>query len=324
MASVFRWLGIGVLVVLVLLAGLLIWSGVAASNSLARTWEVHEVDFPIPFPLSEEERVELGVLEDSAADRLARERAIERGRHLVEARYPCAGCHGEDLGGGVMVDAFPLATFLGPNLTAGEGGVTHDYRAADWDRIVRHGLLPDGRNAVMPSEDFLRMSDRELSDIVTYLQSLEPVDATVPAPSLGPLGKVLVATGQMRWSAELIGEHFADHPVDAPDAEVSVAFGEHLAGVCTGCHGPELTGGPISGGDPAWGPASNLTPHADGLAGWSYQDFRRAMIEGVRPDGTELVEPMTFIQPIADRMTDVEMEALWTYLSSLAPQPTGR
>ena len=41
-----------------------------------------------------------------------------------------------------------------------------DYEPADWDRIVRHGLLSDGRPAAMPSEDFQMMSDQELSDII--------------------------------------------------------------------------------------------------------------------------------------------------------------
>lgn len=41
------------------------------------------------------------------------------------------------------------------------------------------------------------------------------------------------------------------------------------------------------------------------------------MRDGIRPDGTELLMPMTMVLPYARRMTDVEMEALWTYLRSV-------
>ena len=46
----------------------------------------------------------------------------------------------------LLEDAFPLGRFLGPNLTTGQGSRTLDYEPADWDRIVRHGVLPDGED----------------------------------------------------------------------------------------------------------------------------------------------------------------------------------
>ena len=115
----------------------------------------------------------------------------------------------------------------------------------------------------------------------------------------------------------MIASHDSPHPVHPPAAEVSVEFGRHLAGVCTGCHGRDLAGGPVAGGDPSWVPARNLTPHATGLGDWSYEQFVAAMREGRRPDGTVLRVPMTLMVPYAQRMTDVEMEALWRYLRSV-------
>ncbi len=312
-----------VVAVALLATGVYAWASASSSRTLNRTIEVHEVDFPIPFPLEADEIAELG-LSPAEAEALAHERAVERGRHLVHARYPCGDCHGDDYGGGVMVDAFPIGTLLGPNLTSGRGSVVLDYTPADWSRIVRHGVRKDGRPAVMPSEDFLRMSDQELSDIVAYIESLPPVDNELRAVKLGPLGRILMATGEIKLSVDLIESHDAPHPVYPPPTEVSVEFGQHLGGVCVGCHGMEMTGGKIAGGDPAWVPASNLTPHAEGLAGWSYEDFVAAMRDARRPDGSEIRVPMTFVQPYAQQMTEVEMQALWTYLQSLPPQPTPR
>ncbi len=104
---------------------------------------------------------------------------------------------------------------------------------------------------------------------------------------------------------------------------MTAEFGQHLAGVCTGCHRADLSGGPIAAGDPSWVPARNITPHEEGLAGWTYEQFVGAMRDGQRPDGTALQMPMTLVAQYAQRMTDVEMEALWVYLQSVPAVPTG-
>jgi mono/diheme cytochrome c family protein len=322
MRKLLRFLALSLVVVVVLAVGAFGWASASTSRFLSRTIESHAVDFPIPYPLPQEEVEALGLTPEMAAD-VALENAIERGGHLVGARYPCAECHGTNFGGGVMIDAFPIGTLLGPNLTQGRGSRVVDYTPADWDRAVRHGILPDGRPSIMPSEEFFRMSDQELSDIIAYIQSLPNVDNEVPGPKFGPLGRVLIATGQITASADLIPTHDQPHREVPPVAAVNTEFGEHLAATCVGCHRMTFDGGPIAGGDPAWPPAANLTPHPDGLAGWSYEDFRRAMLEARRPDGTALAPPMDLITPFAARMTDVEMEAIWAYLSSLEARPTG-
>jgi cytochrome c553 len=296
------------------------WAAMKASGIRSTTVETHRVDFAIPFPLSEGELAALDSTENP--DAVALSRAIERGRHLVDSRYVCVECHGQNFGGGVMVDDPMIGQALGPNITTGRGSRTLTYGGADWDRAVRHGVRPDGLPSVMPAEDFRLMSDQELSDVIAYIRSMPPVDNEVPPVRLGPLGTVLVATGQLPFAALMLHSHTEPHPTLPPMTEVSVEFGRHMAGVCTGCHGADFSGGAIPGGDPSWAPARNLTPHQEGLAAWSYADFETALREGKRPDGSALVEPMTFVIPYAANMTDVEMQALWTYIQSLPPTPT--
>lgn len=324
-----------------------LWASSAASARLGKFYTAHAIDLPVPFPLSENEigalRAERAAelptaLSSQAADAsqpqavvdplegldleaIALERAIARGKHLVESRYVCVQCHGRDFGGGMMLDDPAVGTFPGPNITSGEGGRTGAYTAADWDRIVRHGLRPDGRPAVMPSGDFIDMSDRELSDIIAYIRSLPPADRETGDVALGPLGTILVANGTFPLNAETHPDHGRAHQVEPPAAEESVAFGEHLSKICTGCHRTDLTGGPIPAAPPDWIPSSNLTPHADGLAGWTFEDFDRAMREGRRPDGAALRMPMTEMLPYSKVMTETEMKALWAYLSSLEAKP---
>ena len=250
--------------------------------------------------------------------------SLARGEHLVNARYVCVECHGNDFGGGVMVDDPMIGRILGPNITAGEGGRTAAFTPSDWDRIVRHGVRSDGRPAAMPSEDFQGMSDQELSDIVAYITSRPPVAATVPPVTLGPLGTVLMAVGQLPLSADRIADHDRAHAVSPPTSEPTAEFGRHLANVCAGCHGPDFSGGAVPGGDPSWPPAANLTPHADGLAGWTYEHFVAALRTAKRPDGSDLRPPMSQIVPYGQRMTDVEVQALWAYLQSLPALPDAK
>jgi len=322
-----------VALVVVCFGGLYAWARHTDDELLSRTIETHRVGFPIPFPLTAEEiaavstaRAAEGEAAPSGAelDELALHRAQARGKHLVQARYGCTECHGANFGGGVMIDDPMIGTILGPNITSGEGGRTADYAAGDWDRAVRHGVAPDGRPTAMPSEDFRGMSDHELSDIVAFIRSLPPVNGTVAPVALGPLGSVLLALGKIKLSADAIPDHTQAHRVEPPAEEVSVAFGEHLANTCSGCHRADFSGGPIAGGDPSWPPAANLTSDPSGLGAWDYDDFAKTLRTGTRIAGVELRAPMANLVPFLQRMTDTELRAIWTYLQSLPPQPTGR
>ena len=119
-------------------------------------------------------------------------------------------------------------------------------------------MLPDGRPAAMPSEDYFGMSDQELSDIIAYIRSQPPVDRESRPRELGMVGTVLMALKKIKISAEH-AKHDAAHPKHPPRAANTAEFGRHLIGVCTGCHSATLAGGPIVGGDPKWPPAANIT-----------------------------------------------------------------
>ena len=304
--KVLRLVGIVIGVLLLLAAGVYAWGSSAAKRKLSTTYAVHTLDFPIPFP-------------DAGRNAGGSQNAdaVERGRHLVKARYGCTECHGSNFGGGIMIDNAAIGRVLGPNITSGRGSVTQAYRAADWDRIVRHGVKRNGTPALMPSQDFQGMSDQELSDIVSFIRSQPPVDSVVPAPTLGPVGTMLIATGKFTLSADVIGSHDKPHAVAPPKAEPTADFGRHLAATCTGCHRSDLGGGTIIGGDPSWPPAANLTSGPDGLGGWTFADFTRAMREGKRPDGTVFQQPMANVSGYTQRMTETELKALWSYLRSV-------
>ena len=68
-------------------------------------------------------------------------------------------------------------------------------------------------------------------------------------------------------------------------------------------------------------PASNLTPDASGLAGWSESDLTRALREGARPDGRALSQFMPV--KVTRHLTDQEIAALYLFLQSLPARPAG-
>jgi mono/diheme cytochrome c family protein len=75
--------------------------------------------------------------------------------------------------------------------------------------------------------------------------------------------------------------------ITIPTDDVSLARGKQIVtGVCSGCHGPDLTGMPLLA-DPSIGAiyAANLTILSQT---WSDADYVRAIRHGVAPDGREL------------------------------------
>jgi cytochrome c553 len=256
------------------------------------------------------EPADLAVPTDSAA--------VGRGRHIAVTRG-CADCHGDNLGGAAFIDNALMGRIYGPNLTSGRGGIGGTYSNADWIRALRHGIGPDGESLVfMPSYEYYYLSDRDLGALIAYLKQLPPVDHTAEGTSIGPMGRMLILTGELKLPAEQI-DHEAPRP-DDPTPGPTAAYGAYLAKACTGCHGQDFTGGPIPAAPPSWPPATNITPHSeDGIGDWSQEDFIRALRQQVRPDGSAINPVMP---KEMGKMTDQELTALWKYLQRLPPRPS--
>lgn len=245
------------------------------------------------------------------------EAALAEGKRLYLSRG-CGECHGQRAEGRVVIDG-PPGLLVASNLTVYAASASR----IDFVRAVRHGLARDGRPLLlMPSNDFQGLDDRELSEIIAYVQSLPRAVSRLPEPRVRPLGAVLHVLGLFPLLAAERLDH-AHLPQAFPARESSVAYGKTLAAGCTGCHGEHLSGGPIPGAPPELGVPANLTPDASGLLGWSEADFRRALREGVDPRGHRL-DPKQMPWPTLGQMNDTELGALFAYLKSVPPQPAGQ
>ena len=236
--------------------------------------------------------------------------AVERGRYLVHEVSMCIECHGQDLGGKMMIESPVMGFVGGSNLTSGRGGIGAAYSDADFVRVMLHGVKKDGRTVVyMPSQDY-HFRERDVAALVAYIRSLPPVDREIPPPALRPLGRILAFAGAM----PLMTAEFIDHDARTFVAEATPATpeeeGEYLVatGACRGCHGPQLTG---EGGMPD---AANLTPV--GIGHYTFEDFQRAMRDGRRPNGAEITPDMP---RVFGQMSDEDMRKVFAYLKTLPP-----
>jgi len=247
---------------------------------------------------------------------------LERGEYLFKTRG-CMECHGVDGAGHVVIDDKDSGFFArAPNITAGGESPARNYTDADWVRTLRHGVKPSGEPfLIMPSGDYVHMTDADVGAIVAYVRSLPPANAggsefRIPFPL-----KAAYLLGAIKDAAEEI-----DHTAPAPEvpADDLIARGKYVATSCTGCHGPHFSGGKIPGTPPSWPDAANLTSAPDSaMARYTSADQFKSMLRtGKRPDGSAVSDVMPF-KSLA-YMNDSELDALFAFLKTVEARPFGQ
>ena len=246
---------------------------------------------------------------------------LKAGKYLFESRG-CAECHGPDGSGRVAIDD-PTGMFVRtPNITKGPGSVVADYSEADWVRAIRHGVNPRGHALfVMPSEDYNRLTDADLSALVAYVRTLPPISGQAARIRLPVIVQALYGVGLIKDASEKINH--ALPPSQPVPAATSVEHGGYVAQMCIGCHGEHLAGGRILGGPPHWPPAANLTP-GEGTVMTRYdtlEKFASMMRSGKRPDGGQVDKAMPF--ETLKTLNDTDVAAIYAFLKTVAPKPAG-
>ncbi|WXL24874.1 cytochrome c [Ectopseudomonas mendocina] len=106
------------------------------------------------------------------------------------------------------------------------------------------------------------------------------------------------------------------YAAEGADADL-IKQGEYLAraGDCVACHTAK-DGKSFAGGLPMETPigilySTNITPHSTGIGEYSYEDFERAVRQGIAKDGTTLYPAMPY--PSYARVTDADMKAMYAY-----------
>ena len=283
MKHLLRWIGVGLGSVagLVMTAYAVVY--VLSERVLQHTYTVPAVGISIPT--------------DSAS--------ITEGRRLATV-HGCLSCHGKRVEGTVLFDEPMIGRIVAPDLTA----AVRKYTDAELATIIRNGVRPGGRSLlVMPAEAYVLLTDEDLSRIIAFLRSLPGVEGPGPSVSLGPLGRIGVASGQFKPVVELIAETIP--PPEATSEED--ARGRYLARtICAACHGTSLGG------------ASNpefTSPSLQTVAAYSPEAFNKLMREGVAFGGRNLKTMSPVARQYLSQLTDSEIAALYSYLHAM-PEAT--
>ena len=259
---------------------------------------------------------------------------IARGEYLVYSAAACAYCHvpreewarldqGERLPlTGHHLFRLPFGDIYSSNLTPERRPASAGARTGDLARILRFGVRADGR-AAFPLMEF-RLSDDDLTSIVSYLRAQPAVSHAVPEHHLTHFGKALMAF------AIAPERPTANAPVASPIG-ATVERGRYLANdvsSCVSCHTDRgsdgaLVGPPFGGGqrmDVAADASKvfvspNLTPDRDTspVGAWSEDTFVARFRRGELVPGT----PMPW--GAYARLTDDDVRAIYRYLRSLPP-----
>ncbi len=264
----------------------------------------------------------------------ADENLLARGKYLVDGIAGCGNCHsprdknGNFIKGKEFSGAYVITD---PGFKAYAKNITPDKETGigNWSpqqiaRAIREGITPTGKLLGPPmSFEFYRdISDSDIDAIVAYIRSVPAVHNTVPnseyyaplPPNYGPP---------------------VGHVPEVP-REDQVAYGQYLAGPmghCMDCHTPRVKGvlqrdKMGAGGNVyskpfvySWTAVSrNITPNPTaGIGKWSDADIKRAITQGIRPDGTKLKPFMPF--ELYKNIDEEDLDAIIAYLRSLPPFP---
>jgi len=281
MKRLFRWLGIILAAILVLLLIFVAWVWFASARVLGRTHE-------------------------AAPERLAAPTAAQLADGERQARIlGCVNCHGEGLRGRMMFDAGPFAKVWAPNLNELAARASDQQLA----QAIRQGVGHDGRALyIMPSAMYSRLSDQEVAGLIAWIRRLPRAGERTSAIQWGPIGRFALATGGLDSMLPTIEDFRIRQPFDTGREHQA---GRRLAAtVCSECHGADLTGGQ---------PMPDAIPPDLSIVGaYNQAQFVRLMRTGLPPNGRDLGLMAEIARNNTSHMTDDELAELYAYLSARA------
>jgi mono/diheme cytochrome c family protein len=253
---------------------------------------------------------------------------IERGGYLVNTVMACHSCHtpigpnGPDfsraLSGGRTFDE-PAFKVTGSNITPDKETGIGGWSDAELKAFLITGVRPNGVPVapIMPNIFYTALTARDLDALVAYLRSVPAVHHETPAP-------------EYRIKARPEKAPYAGAAMSEAELADPIKHGRYLATIahCLECHTPVAAGGGHDfakssgrGGTVFKGPfgqsvAANITSHVtSGLGGWTDDEIKRALTQGIARDGHRLKPPMAFAAYA--KLTPQDQDALVAFLRTL-------
>jgi len=259
--------------------------------------------------------------------------AIRRGEYLVRAAGGCS-CHADpdsrvfSLAGGRAIET-PFGTIYGTNLTPDPETGIGGWSDEDFAAAMREGIGPDGTvyYPVFPYPSFTKMTDEDVRDMKSYLDSLPPVNKANRSPELRFPYSSRSSVSVWRGLHFEVGRYQPDE--GRSDQWNRGAYLSEALAHCGECHTPRtfmgasdqdrFYAGSVDG--PEGELAPNITPHeATGIGAWSGPDMVWFLQTGFAPDGENSKGLMgEVIERGYQYLTPEDLEAVAEYLGSLPP-----
>ncbi|MCA0399582.1 MAG: cytochrome c [Proteobacteria bacterium] len=248
----------------------------------------------------------------------------------------CASCHATPgqgdrlkLGGGLAMHS-PFGTFHTPNISPHPRDGIGAWSVESFVTAMREGVSPDGRHyyPAFPYSSYQRMKAKDLADMFAFIKTLPPVEGRARDHEVGFPFNIRRLLGGWKL-LHLDGRLFAADPTK--DAEWNRgAYLVEGAGHCAECHSPRnplggiVTARRYAGGMDPEGKSfvPNITPHKDGLGGWSKGQMADFLKTGETPGFTSAGGSMASVIKNMAELPDADRAAMARYLVELAPLET--
>lgn len=267
---------------------------------------------------------------------------IAHGKYLANSVMACVECHSKrdftkfaapvvdgTLGSGGELFGKDLGfpgDFYAPNLTPSH---LKDWTDGELFRTITTGVSKDGHALfpVMPYLSYGQLDKEDIYDVIAYIRTLDPIEASVP-PSKAAI--------PMNFIINTIPAKAAF--TSKPDTTDLLAYGKYLftSASCNECHTKKVNGSPVEGMSMAGGfdlpfpdgtivRSMNITPDKEtGIGTWTEEQFIKKfksygdssfVAPEVKPGGFKTMMPWTAY----GTMRESDLKAIYTYLRSVPP-----
>lgn len=246
----------------------------------------------------------------------------------------CGSCHAKklakgdeklQLAGGHKLHT-PVGTFVSPNITPDKETGIGNWSDADFANAMLKGVSPSGSHYFpsFPYTSYTRMTLSDVADLWAYMRTLPAIKRENEPHELSIFFKVRRGIGLWKML------FFNDQPIIAKHDDKQIALGQYLVeglGHCGECHTPRTLFGLGGSNKSAWlagapspegeGNVPNITPHKDGLAGWSASDISEYLASGFTPDFDSVGGTMVSVQENVAKLPKADRDAIAAYLKSI-------
>lgn len=258
---------------------------------------------------------------------------LQHGRYLTLIAG-CHACHTDHAGGGAYLAGgaaiqTPFGEFFPPNITPDQDTGIGGWSDEDFLRAMQHGIAPDGRRyfPVFPYTSYSRMREADVLAIKHYLDQLTPVQQ--PRRAQQPRGLARLDSLLPVWQQLYLSPEWTALTATA-DAELQRgAYLVEAISHCGECHSRRdvlggtrqrlwLRGARLPSGH--W--ATNLTPHADGIAAWDVDELADYLRRGRSDMGAKArYEMREFVDQAGRYLSEADSVAIARYLMALPAAP---